>query len=916
MILTVLSVLAPQLAPAQFSAPQTILTDGTLPRLHPIDLDGDGDMDLVGYFNNDEFKWAENVDGSGTLGVLTSLIFTGPIGAHRFGDVDGDGLPDLVYISENSVDLAISTGGAFGPATQIGVLSGEAGTLGLGDLTGDGALEIVISMNTGGTSRIGYFPNEGGSFGALSLISDEIDGAAPTIMLTGPIDEDQSTDIIFMNADNAAIGLMNVNGDASEWMGSPLFYLFDYQFITPELIDVDGDGDLDIAEAHQTVVQWAENRLSENIPFNEFTIRVIEPFMTAGIGDLADLGCDEGASVVFVPSDPGLPVRWSTYLNSISRFAPRRDLPAIARGQQLLLADMNGDGRADILVRNATGLLLYLNEIEPATTQLQMPVFDTVCVAGPSIALPDAIPSGGIWSGTWVTNNTFHRSSVGGTSTVPLAYTWYEPAGCPVAAISSMRVITGPQIEPFLGPIICSGDGPFQLTSSPQATQWDGLSAGNILDLAEYDGELIVAQFTDLTGTTCASFMGPLNIWNTVPVSIVPIDTLCVSAGIQTITAEFPWPNNSWSGDISGTEGENALFDPSQGEGVYTIYLDRQPTGPQQCANSDSITIVVNDDIPPIELTTPSAYCTSTSSIDLDAFAQPEGGTWSGPGVAGNVMLPFIAGPGTHQLTYTLASGGCTANAQTTIQLASNVVITSDQGTFSTCIDQAPIQFTATPEGGEWSAPVAGDGTFDPATAGLGQHDIIYVYTDPNGCMLVSPPTSIAVHEQPTIPVIDPVDVLCITDAPVELTGTPSGIWSGAVSGSGSTVTFDPAALGAGIWPVSLTAEEEGSCAGTTTIDVVVEICTTIEREDHREQITVSPNPTAGPFVISIGTSGPIKFGLFDVSGRSVQNTHRIVNGPAKLDLDLSGSANGVYHLRAESDTGIFQVKIVKTDRP
>ncbi len=878
-------------------------------------MDGDGDMDLVGFFNGDQFKWAQN-DGSGTLAAFAPAITTGPVSAHVFGDTDGNGTPDLVYVSTgNTIRIATSAGGTFAAPVDVTALPGEAGRIALSDLNGDGAPEIIVSVNTGSTSRIATLANNGGIFGAPGFISDEIEGSASTILLAGAIDEFPGNDVLFMNSQNAMIGLMNVNGDASEWQQMPLFYLFDYQFVDPQLIDIDQDGDLDIAEAHQTVIQWAENRLSENIPFNEFTIRVIEPVMTAGVGYFADLGCAEGASVVYVPSDPSLPVRWTTYVESVARFVPKQDLPGVARGLQVILSDMNGDGKADLLIRNGTGLLLHLNELQPATTQLELPAFDTVCVIGPSIPLPDAIPSGGTWSGTWVTNNMFHRSSVGGTSTVPLAYTWYEPEGCPVAGLANMRVITGPQIEPFIGPIVCSGDGPFQLTSQPQATQWQGLSPGNILDLNNYNGELIVAQYTDPTGATCNSFMGPLNVWNTVPAEIVEIDTLCINSGVQTISAQLPWPDNTWSGDISGTAGDNALFDPSIGAGVYTIHLDRQPIGPQQCANSDSIVIVVNDVIPQIDIMAPEAFCTSTSSIDLQQFAQPVGGIWSGPGVAGNILLPFIAGPGEHPLSYSIISGGCSATAETSIVLASSVDITHESGLLSFCIDQDPVVLAASPAGGEWNAPVQADGTFDPATAGVGEHELVYVYTDPNGCMLVNPPLTVSVHEQQTIPVIAPVELLCITDEPVEITGTPAGVWSGAVEGIGTSVMFDPGTIGAGTWQVSLTAEEEGSCAGTTTIDVVVDVCTSIGDKHRSEAIVISPNPTNGFALMDLRIEGPVKWMLFDAVGRMVPGSVDVLTGPAVRSLDLSGLANGMYHLRAFAGDRVHHVELIKADR-
>lgn len=51
------------------------------------------------------------------------------------------------------------------------------------------------------------------------------------------------------------------------------------------------------------------------------------------------------------------------------------------------------------------------------------------------------------------------------------------------------------------------------------------------------------------------------------------------------------------------------------------------------------------------------------------------------------------------------------------------------------CIYDPAFELTGgQPEGGEYSGPGVENGWFDPATAGLGAHTILYAYTDNNGC--------------------------------------------------------------------------------------------------------------------------------------------------------------------------------------
>ena len=877
-------------------------------------MDGDGDLDLAGLFGGNELKWAANMDGQGTLAPFATAFALAQIDHQILMDVNTDGDPDLIYVgSGDSLWIAMGTGGAqFDAPLFLAALEGPVAAITMGNISGDELPEIVISSMENGISLITIVPNLDGIFDPPYQLPVLIDGAPPTVLLTGDLDNNGGGDILFVTENMTGKALMNVNGDGSEWQELVLFNQFINPFIDPKLIDVDADGDLDLAEAAPMVIQWAENRIDEQIPFNTFTVRQIEPMSTAGIGDLALLGCDSAASLVFVPSNPQLPVRWTSFLVALDDFAPRKDLTDIPRGYRLLLADMDGDDRPDILIADQNGIRLHRNQIVPPTTVVQLPAMDTVCLAGPSIPLPEASPSGGTWSGTWVTNNIFHRSSVGTTANVPLGYSVYEPEGCPVGDRTHMRVISGPSIIPFLGPVVCSGDGPIEMSSLPANTTWTGLSDGNILDLDEYDGEQISAAYTDQTGVTCVSFMGPLNIWNSVPAEIAPAGPFCINDGVQTILPQENWASTMWSGDISGTSGEGALFDPSQGAGTYTVILQRSPIAPQQCANSDTLLITVSDEIPQLEVTEPPAYCASTSAITLD-MVQPAGGQWSGPGVSGNVLLPFIAGPGEHVLSYTIEDpGGCSNTAEVELTLASTVSIAQENGEdLFFCENDEEVQLIAQPAGGEWSGAVTAEGAFDPGAAGTGDHPVAYVYTDPNGCMLTNPPVQLVV--QPLTPVsIDATGPVCLEGGPIEITGTPGGIWSGSVTGEGTSVIFDPLSVGLGTWPVSLTAEAEGSCINTMTAQIVVEICTGVDPINGLTGISVAPNPTTGLIRIDLELDGPIAINLHDAAGRVIHAQRTIAAGTTSIPLDLSAFASGTYLLSIEHDGGIVRSKVIK----
>jgi hypothetical protein len=892
----------------QFGPAQILLPAAEYPQLETLDMDGDGDLDLTGHFDGIGLRWAENM-GSGTFVPFTDVFTPSQLGQYVFVDADNDGLPDIAYLHDNDLKLAHNLGaGAFAPPMMVEPNLPPIGDLASGHLNGDAFPEIVLTVADGPGSGLLVFFNENGNYDDETELSTEIEGLPPTVLLIGDMDNTGGNDIIYITEGGVAQGALNVNGDGSAWNSIVLFYLFDYPMADPQLIDIDADGDLDVAETSPIVVQWAENKIDENIPFNAFTVRVIESFMTAGPGAFGHIGCGQGAAMIHIPSNPDLPVSWTNYLQTIERFAPRQQLAGIPRGEQLLIADITGDGANDVVVADTTGILLFPNQVVAPTTVLELPQLDTVCVNGPSIALPEAIPAGGTWSGTWVMNGLFHRSSIGGTATVPLAYTYYEPQGCPVGAMTSMRVISGPTISPFLGAFVCSGTGPYLLTSQPEATEWQGLQPGNILDLDLYNGEQIVATYTDGTGVTCVSFMGPLQVWNSVPVGIQPVDPLCENDGIQTILPEISWPNNEWSGDIAGTSGEGALFDPSVGPGTYTVILQRTPSAPQQCADSDTLTIIVGA-APEVSVGDFPAYCASTSSIDLTS-GLPEGGTWSGPGVSGDILLPFIAGAGTHTLTYTVEDAGCSSSAQTQIALLSVAEIGHQgPGGLEFCISDPPVQLTATPAGGIWSANVDPSGVFDPGVAGAGDHEISYTYTDPNGCEIMSPPTTINVGIESTPVLIDSVGPVCSDLDAFVLTGSHEGIWSGAISGIGDSAWFDPQVLGVGTWLVMLTADAEGFCPGTDSIEVVVEICNGIAGMDE-SMIGLAPNPATHMIILDLPSSSSASIMIFDPAGQIVFKGSSTAQ--QKVEVPVAFLAPGVYMVQVTLEEKLFHGRFVK----
>ncbi|MBL7933639.1 MAG: PQQ-dependent sugar dehydrogenase [Bacteroidia bacterium] len=117
--------------------------------------------------------------------------------------------------------------------------------------------------------------------------------------------------------------------------------------------------------------------------------------------------------------------------------------------------------------------------------------------------------------------------------------------------------------------------------------------------------------------------------------------------------------NYNWSVSSSGNwsitsgQGSSAINISNDQNSIASIYVSVYNG---TCA-AVSNTVVV---IPYASLMgSDSAYCTFSSADTLTGY--PAGGSFSGPGITGNVFDPAIAGAGTHTITYTFSSnaGDC-----------------------------------------------------------------------------------------------------------------------------------------------------------------------------------------------------------------------------------------------------------------
>ncbi|QMU30988.1 DUF7948 domain-containing protein [Adhaeribacter radiodurans] len=289
-------------------------------------------------------------------------------------------------------------------------------------------------------------------------------------------------------------------------------------------------------------------------------------------------------------------------------------------------------------------------------------------------------------------------------------------------------------------------------------------------------------------------------------------ESVCANSAPIQLTGFSP-AGGVWSGPGVTSEG---VFTPSKELiGVQTINYT-VANGSCVSTGTKTITVVAVPEATFSNL--PPKICLPNSPVTL--IPTPAGGTFTGPGITGDVFDPAVAGIGTHTITYTIgnATGCASISTQQVVVGETPVVVAGPDARI--CSGSSPIQLTGfSPAGGTWSGTgVSSTGLFTPTESMSGTYVLTYTVTA-NNCTASATKTIII---DPTSAFTQgPDQLVCADSAPFMITDAMplGGTWSGNGVSPAGLFTPGPQVIGTNVLTYTVTV---GACSGISTKTITV----------------------------------------------------------------------------------------------
>jgi hypothetical protein len=526
------------------------------------------------------------------------------------------------------------------------------------------------------------------------------------------------------------------------------------------------------------------------------------------------------------------------------------------------------------------------------------------CLSAPNDTL-HGLPAGGYFSAP-VINDSIFSPSAAGEGTFDVAYYYLDGNGClngDTVSIVVMQQVSF--LYPGLVTKFCDNEMPYTIPVFPPNGTFSGTGIinGNQFDpiLAGLGSHTITYEFQDPWGCSGTDVI-------TLSVSAAPQASITnILPNTCNNTAPFILTGAPAGGTFQGQGVSNdSIFTPSALlPGITTLYY--YYTDSSGCKD----TAVVLTEILQVEQAFFTGmqpfYCQNELNDTLTGI--PAGGTFSGPGITGNIFDPAAAGTGVHTLYYTYQNPNeCVSQDSVSIMVSDNPPVACGTD-YEICAGEM-VNITAVFDPGNelfWST---GD-TTETITV-QPPSSILIIATVYDGICFNADSVEITVHALPSISIPDSVEA-CNEYTLTAGGSYPAYLWSTGSSNAsvvvnstdnysvtvtdsygctnadtsyvevmpgplvelginriiteddaitfivnsgyddylwsdgttGNSIVFDGGVYGVGTYTVWVFAQNDNGCFDTDSVFVTVNPGIFVESEDYQSQVNVFPNPAS-----------------------------------------------------------------------
>ncbi len=356
------------------------------------DLNGDGIPDLVVVNRYDNTVSVLMGKGDGSFkSQVTYLTGTQPTSV-AIGDFSGDGKPDLAVSNygDNAVGVLLGNGdGTFQTEKTYGTGNGSS-VVGVADFNGDGKLDLAVTNYSDNTVDV-LLGNGDGTFQAAMASTT---GVQPSWLAVGDLNGDGRPDLVICDSADNTISVLIGKGNGT--FQPRVTYAVGYTPYSAVIADLNADGKQDVAVVNSTIdytiIGSPTNPVSVLLGNGDGTLQSAKNYAVGNVPISITVGDFNGDG----RSDLAVANRYDNTVslllgNGDGSFQLQMTFPTGKGPTSVVTADFTGRGRSDLAIANLSD-----NTVSVLIAQAQVnATASNVAIVGPSATHPVVAVYGG-----------------------------------------------------------------------------------------------------------------------------------------------------------------------------------------------------------------------------------------------------------------------------------------------------------------------------------------------------------------------------------------------------------------------------------------------------------------------------------------------------------------------------------------